>query len=66
MRNLQIEQKAAVYFNPADEQTFCESVAKIKDNALRLSLIDEGSKRVSFFTKERMLENTYNVYKSIL
>lgn len=62
----EVAQKAAVYFNPVDEQDFCESVAKIKDSTLRLSLIDEGSKRVSFFTKERMLENTYNVYKSIL
>lgn len=62
----EVAQKAAVYFDPADELSFCEAVAKIKDDALRLNLINEGSKRVSFFTKERMLENTYNTYKSIL
>jgi len=62
----EVAQKAAIYFNPSDELSFCTAFDNLADKSLRINLVNEGVKRVASFTKERMVENTYNVYKSIL
>ncbi len=60
----EIAQDAAIYFDPMDEHSFSVSLCELFDvKDERIKLIEKGINRVQFFTKEKMLENTYNVYK---
>lgn len=62
----EIADVAAIYFNPANVDSLCDAIEILMDEShKRFDLINNGSKRVQLFSKEKMQENTYNVYKNI-
>ena len=62
----EIADNTAIYFNPSDEENCFIQFNQLLDKQIRATLLDNASKRILLFTKENMLENTYNLYKSII
>lgn len=58
---------AAVFFDPYDVKDISDKVYHVlNDEALRRSLIDKGSERVSNFSWEKTARGTLEVYKEVL
>lgn len=58
---------AAIYFNPHDEADIGNAVNKVLNNSeLRQQLVAKGRARVQLFTQKNCVNNTLNVYKSVI
>lgn len=58
---------AAMYFDPKDELDIRRAVEKVlNDKSLAKELIEKGKKRLELFSVDRMLSETFDVYKSVL
>lgn len=62
----EIANNAATYFNPTIEEDCFIKFTQLIDKQNILNQLNNASKRITLFSKEKMIENTYNLYKSIL
>lgn len=54
---------AALYFNPQSEDSIAQTIKKmLHDEELRKNLVEKGTKRLTDFSKEKMAQETYQVY----
>jgi len=59
--------KAALYFDPEDEQSILKTVENIiRDKNLRQQMIQNGKKQVEKFSWEKCSKKTINVYEKII
>lgn len=61
----EVANNAATYFNPTIEEDCYIKFAQLIDKQNILNQLNNASKRITFFSKEKMIENTYNLYKSV-
>lgn len=61
----EVANNAATYFNPTIEEDCYIKFAQLIDKQNILNQLNNASRRITFFSKEKMIENTYNLYKSV-
>lgn len=62
----EVANNAATYFNPTTEEDCYIKFVKLMDKQNILNQLNNASKRITLFSKEKMIEKTYNLYKSVL
>jgi len=63
----EIADKAALYFDPMDIDNMSETIKSLLENeSLRNELIEEGDKRLKFFSWEKNAMEHMNLYQSLL
>lgn len=63
----EIAQDAAIYFNPYDEDDIKNALETlINDSNLRQDLVEKGKERLLFFSMDKMIKTTENIYLSVL
>lgn len=62
----EVANNAATYFNPTIEEDCFIKFTQLMDTQNILNQLNNASKRITLFSKDKMIENTYNLYKSVL
>ena len=61
----EVANDAATYFDPTDEYDCFIKFNQLIEKQYMINQLNNATKRIVLFSKEKMIENTYNLYKSI-